>query len=442
MAMREASPIAKGMVTAMKYSDMSKEQLQNTLNELKDKYENYKSRGLELNMARGILSKAQLEITKDMLNSLSSSEDCITESGIDCRNYGLLDGIPEAKNIFSDIMEVPEKNIIVCGNSSLNIMYDAMARAMLYGVSEDSEPWCRQGKIKFLCPVPGYDRHFAICESLGIEMINIPMTEEGPDMDMVESLVKEDSSIKGIWCVPKYSNPDGSVYSDNTIRRLAALDTKANDFRIFYDNAYIVHSIYDECAVQLNIFDEAKKYGKEDQIFMFVSTSKISFPGSGVAAIAASDSNIKMIKSVMTVQTIGYDKLNQLRHVRYFKNADGIRRHMKEHAAIIRPKFEAVDEILTKELDGLGIAKWSKPKGGYFISLDLIDGCAKRTCQLVSDAGIKLTPAGATFPYGKDPHDSNLRIAPTFPPIDELRTAAEVLCVCAKIACAEKLLAE
>lgn len=426
----------------MTYLEMPKEQLEKELEQLKNKYAEYQSRKLDLNMSRGILSKEQLDLTKDMLKVFSESENCISDSGIDCRNYGLLDGLPEAKKIFSDIMEVAPDNIIVCGNSSLNIMYDAMARAMLYGTTDGCEPWCKLNEVKFLCPVPGYDRHFSICESLGIKMISIPMTSEGPDMDMVEELVRSDESIKGIWCVPKYSNPDGVVYSDDTIRRLASLETKAKDFRIFYDNAYVVHSLYGEPVKQLNIFDEAKKAGKEDLIFMFVSTSKISFPGSGVAAIAASDANIARIKSIMSMQTIGYDKLNQLRHVRYFKDADGIRRHMKKHADIIRPKFEAVDEIMTRELGGLGIAEWSKPQGGYFISLDLLDGCAKRTFELMSGAGIKVTPAGSAFPYGVDPRDRNLRIAPTFPPLSELRVAAEALCICSKIACIEKLLSK
>ncbi len=426
----------------MTYLEMPKEQLEKELEQLKNKYAEYQSRKLDLNMSRGILSKEQLDLTKDMLKVFSESEDCISDSGIDCRNYGLLDGLPEAKKIFSDIMEVAPDNIIVCGNSSLNIMYDAMARAMLYGTTDGCEPWCKLNEVKFLCPVPGYDRHFSICESLGIKMISIPMTSEGPDMDMVEELVRSDESIKGIWCVPKYSNPDGVVYSDDTIRRLASLETKAKDFRIFYDNAYVVHSLYGEPVKQLNIFDEAKKAGKEDLIFMFVSTSKISFPGSGVAAIAASDANIARIKSIMSMQTIGYDKLNQLRHVRYFKDVDGIRRHMKKHADIIRPKFEAVDEIMTRELGGLGIAEWSKPQGGYFISLDLLDGCAKRTFELMSGAGIKVTPAGSAFPYGVDPRDRNLRIAPTFPPLSELRVAAEALCICSKIACIEKLLSK
>ncbi len=428
----------------MSYISMSKPELEAELKDLNKEYEKYKAMNLSLDMSRGIPAADQLELTAGMLGILKDSEDCIIDCGgkkVDCRSYGILDGIPEAKKLIGDLLEIPSSNIIVCGNSSLNIMYNTVSNAMLYGIC-GSTPWCRFDKVKFLCPVPGYDRHFSICEALGIEMVNVPMKEDGPDMDIVEKLVSEDDSIKGIWCVPKYSNPDGTVYSDEVVHRFASLKPKAPDFRIYWDNAYIIHFLLNDAAKQLNLFEEAKKCGNEDIVYIFTSTSKISFPGSGIAAIAASDRNVSDIKRIMSTQTIGYDKLNQLRHVRYFKNLDGIKAQMKQHAALIRPKFECILSKFDEKLASCEIAKWSKPEGGYFISLDLLDGTAKRTYNLLADAGVKITGAGATFPYKKDPNDKNLRIAPTYPPINELSIAADMLCLCAKIACAEKLVAE
>lgn len=424
----------------MNYINMSEAQLSEEKAALDKQFKEYKSQELKLNMARGILSKAQLDLTQDMLCVLKDHDDCMTESGTDCRNYGLLDGIPEAKKIFSELLGVDSDNLIVGGNSSLNLMYDTIARDMLFGAENSGEkPWLMQGEIKFLCPCPGYDRHFAICETMGIKMIPVDMNDDGPDMNTIEKLVSEDETIKGIWCVPKYSNPMGVVYSDETVRRFAALKPKAKDFRIFWDDAYIVHALYTDAAKQLNILDEAKKCGNENMVYVFTSTSKISFPGSGVSVIASSRENIDSIKKRMSVQTIGHDKLNQMRHVKYFGSKDGILAQMKRHAEIIAPKFKLVDNILTEELDGLGIAKWSKPEGGYFVSLNVYPGTAKRVYQMMCELGITLTAAGATYPYGNDPQDSNLRIAPTFPPLEELDIACHALCLCTKIAALEKL---
>ena len=423
----------------MKYSDLSKEEIQEELKKLRAEYAEMASHGYKLNMARGVLSKAQLELTQDMLTALVTPDQCCTESGTDCRNYGLLDGIPEAKRLMADILGIQPHKVIVGGNSSLNLMYDAVARNLLFGTEDVKEPWAKQGKIKFICPVPGYDRHFAICEALGIEMINVDLLDDGPDMDAVEKLVSSDPQIKGMWCVPKYSNPTGTVYSDKVIRRIASLKPAAKDFRVFWDNAYVVHSLYGEPAKQLEILAEAEKQGNPNMIYEFASTSKISFPGSGVAVIASSPENIEEIKHRMGVQTIGHDKLNQMRHVRYFKNMDGIREHMKEHAAIIAPKFKLVTDTLKRELDGLDIARWTEPEGGYFVSLDIYIGSASRVYILMSELGVTLTPAGATFPYHLDPNDRNLRIAPTFPPIDELKIACDALCLCVRIAALERL---
>lgn len=426
----------------MEYSSMTKKELEKLYSELSIKYNEIKSLGLKLDMSRGKPGAEQLALTQDMLKVISEPEDCITENKLDCRNYGLLDGIPEVKRMFSELLDIPADNIIVCGNSSLNIMFDAISRAMQFGVAGGTKPWSAEGKIKFLCPVPGYDRHFAICELFGIEMINVPMTPTGPDMDMIEQLVSEDASIKGIWCVPKYSNPDGIVYSDETVTRFAKLKPKADNFRIFWDDAYAVHDLYDDKCELLNIFEESKKYGNENNVFIFASTSKISFPGSGIAMIAASDDNIRQIKAIMSIQTIGYDKLNQIRHVKFFGSAEGVRRHMEKHAEIIRPKFGIIYEALERELSGCGIAEWTTPRGGYFFSLNVMEGCAAKVYLLAKEAGVTLTAAGASFPYGVDPKDSNLRIAPTFPPLDELKQAAEVLCLCVKLASVEKLLNE
>ncbi len=423
----------------MNYSEMSKEGKAILLEKLRHKYNKWKSLGLQLDMSRGKPGREQLALTEGMLSAVTCEADCISDSGLDCRNYGLLDGIPEAKKLFSDLLNIPTENILVAGNSSLNLMYDTVARAMLYGVVGSDEPWGRLPKVKFICPCPGYDRHFAICESLGIELINVDMTPEGPDMDAVEKLLAEDDSIKGMWCVPKYSNPDGYTYSDETVRRIAALKPAAKDFRVFWDNAYAVHDLYEKGDELMDVTTEINKYGNQNRLFYFASTSKITFPGSGVAIMAASVENLNQIKSVMTYQTIGYDKINMMRHVKYFKNADGIRAHMKLHANIIRPKFEKVLSTFDTELKGLGIAEWTKPKGGYFISLNVLPGTAKRVYALCADCGLTLTKVGATFPYGIDPKDTNLRIAPTYPSCEDLATACDLLCLCVKIAALESM---
>ena len=406
---------------------------------LKEEFEGYKSMKLSLNMARGKPDTDQLDLSQEMLTSRSSA-DCLAADGTDCRNYGLLDGLPEAKTFFAELLSVREDELIVCGNSSLKLMYDTVIRCLLYGAGKNTTPWIRQGKIKFLCPVPGYDRHFAICQSLGIEMINIPMTKTGPDMDMIESLVSNDPAIKGIWCVPKYSNPDGVTYSDETVRRFAALTPAADDFRVFWDNAYLVHDLYDEGDTLLNLCELVRGGKNQDMVFEFFSTSKISFPGAGVAVVASSRANIDYAKSILSVQTIGYNKLNMLRHVQFFKNKAGVMAQMKRHAALLRPKFEAVLEAFDKELAPLGIASYTKPRGGYFISLDTLPGCASRVFALMTEAGVTMTNVGATFPYGKDPDDKNLRIAPSYPPLDEVKIATDVLVCAIKLASIEKLL--
>ncbi|MGN0172457.1 MAG: aminotransferase class I/II-fold pyridoxal phosphate-dependent enzyme [Acutalibacteraceae bacterium] len=416
----------------------TKQQLTARREELLKEYESYKARGLQLDMSRGKPGPEQLDLTLDMLECVNARDGYRTRDGIDTRNYGLLDGIPEAKELFADILGVSADNIIVGGNSSLNMMFDYIATAYAKGVC-GQEPWGKQGAVKFLCPAPGYDRHFAITEYFGIDMITVPMTQTGPDMDMVEKAVA-DPLVKGIWCVPMYSNPEGVTYSDETVRRFAALAPAAEDFRIMWDNAYCVHHLTDTPDHLLNIFDEAKATGREDMIVEFTSTSKISFPGSGLAAMAASARNIADVKSRMTVQTIGYDKLNMLRHMRFFGNADGVREHMKLHAALLRPRFELVLSMLRDRLGGKGIASWHEPKGGYFVSVNLLDGCASETARLLKEAGVVITGAGATYPYGNDPHDSNIRLAPTFPPIDELKTAMELFCLCAELAATERLL--
>ena len=422
------------------YQSMSTDQLQQLQTELLVQYKNFQEKGLKLDMSRGKPSKEQLDLSMGMMDVLNSTSILMSEEGIDSRNYGLLDGIKEAKELLGAISEVPAENVIIYGNSSLNVMYDTVSRSMTHGVM-GSTPWCKLDKVKFLCPVPGYDRHFAITESFGIEMINIPMTPTGPDMDLVEQYVSQDEAIKGIWCVPKYSNPQGITYSDETVRRFAALKPAATDFRIYWDNAYCVHHLYaDKQDFCLEILAECKKAGNEDMVYKFTSTSKISFPGSGVAAIATSANNISDIKKQLTLQTIGHDKVNMLRHVRFFQNLEGVHAHMMKHADIMRPKFEAVLTILERELGGLEIASWIKPLGGYFISFDAMEGCAKTIVQLAKEAGVVMTGAGATYPYGKDPQDSNIRIAPTFPTLEELLIATDLFVLCVKLASVQKIL--
>ena len=422
------------------YRELSKEELLELKSSLEAKYQEFQSKNLKLDMSRGKPSIEQLDLTMEMMDVLNSHSDLTSEDGLDCRNYGGLDGIPEAKRLMQEIMEVGDEEIIIYGNASLNIMYDTISRSMTHGVM-GSTPWCKLDKVKFLCPAPGYDRHFAICEFFGIEMITVPMTPNGPDMDIVEKLVHEDEAIKGIWCVPKYSNPQGYDYSDETVIRFANLKPAAKDFRIFWDNAYCVHHLYFDDPVEiLNIVGECKKAGNPDMVYKFASTSKISFSGAGIAALVASKANIDDIKKQLAIQTIGYDKINQLRHARFFKNKAGVLEHMKKHAAIMRPKFEAVLNVLETELGGLEIGEWTKPKGGYFISFDSMEGCAKTIVAMMKDAGVVMTGAGATFPYGKDPKDSNIRIAPSFPPSEELELAAQIFTVCVKLASVNKLL--
>ena len=424
------------------YKDLSKDELKALKKELTRKFEEVKAKGLKLDMSRGKPSTEQLNLSMGMMDVLTSSSDLVCEEGVDCRNYGVLDGIREAKQLLADMMEVPKDNIVIFGNSSLNVMYDTVARSMIHGVM-GSTPWCKLDKVKFLCPVPGYDRHFAITEHFGIEMINVPMTPTGPDMDMVEKLVSSDPAIKGIWCVPKYSNPQGITYSDETVHRFAKLNPAAEDFRIYWDNAYVIHHLYeDKQDYLIEILMECKKEGHPDMVYKFSSTSKISFPGSGIAAIAASDANLAEIREQMKIQTIGHDKLNQLRHARYFKNIHGMVEHMKKHAASMRPKFDTVLASLEKELGGLEIGSWLAPRGGYFISFDSLDGCAKAIVAKAKEAGLIMTNAGATYPYGKDPHDSNIRIAPSYPTLDEIKRAMEVFTLSVKLVSVEKLLAQ
>lgn len=422
------------------YKEYTKAELEEELAKLKEEYRRYQELGLSLNMARGKPCAEQLNLSMGMFDMLSSDEDLVCEDGFDCRNYGVLTGIEECKRLLAEISEVSPENIIIYGNSSLNVMFDTISRSMTHGVM-GSTPWCKLDKVKFLCPVPGYDRHFAITEYFGIEMINIPMTETGPDMDMVEKLVSSDPSVKGIWCVPKYSNPDGTTYSEETVKRFARLKPAARDFRIYWDNAYSVHHLYeDNQDFLLEILDECKIAGNPDMVYKFTSTSKISFPGSGVAALATSLNNLQDIKKQLTIQTIGHDKVNQLRHVMYFKNLDGIKAQMKKHANILRPKFEAVLRILDKELDGLDIGRYTRPHGGYFISFDTLNGCATKVISRCKKAGVELTPAGSTYPYHKDPNDSNIRIAPSFPCLSDLETATKVFALSVKIESVKLLL--
>ena len=422
------------------YRDMSREELLELKSRLEKEFEDVKGKGLKLDMSRGKPSKAQLDLSMGMMDVLKSTSDLVCEEGVDCRNYGVIDGIKEAKQLLSDMMEVPKDNIIIFGNSSLNVMYDTVARAMTHGIM-GSTPWAKLDKVKFLCPVPGYDRHFAITEHFGIEMINIPMTSDGPDMDLVEQYVENDPAVKGIWCVPKYSNPQGITYSDETVHRFAKLNPAAEDFRIFWDNAYSIHHLYDDKRdVILELLNECVKAGNPNMVLKFISTSKVSFPGSGIAALAASEANLEDAKKYMRVQTIGHDKLNQLRHVRFFKDMQGMYAHMRKHADILRPKFEKVWEVLDRELGGLEIGTWTKPLGGYFISFDSMEGCAKAIVAKAKEAGVVMTGAGATYPYGKDPKDSNIRIAPSFPTVEELAVAVEIFVLSVKLVSIDKLL--
>lgn len=425
----------------MNLFQMNKSELEAFKNEVEAQYNNFKSLGLKLDMSRGKPSPQQLDLSMDMMNCLSA-DDYKSENSMDCRNYGILDGIPEAKRLFADMIDVNADEVIVFGNSSLNIMFWTIQTAFTHGIL-GSTPWGKLDKVKFLCPVPGYDRHFAICEFFGIEMINIPMSESGPDMDMIEKLVASDDSIKGIWCVPQYSNPQGICYSDETVKRFAALKPKAADFRIFWDNAYCVHHITDDTSRILSLLNEAKAVGNDNIAYIFGSTSKVTFSGSGVAVIGTSAENIASLKKALTVSTIGYDKINQLRHVRYFGNYDNILKHMNKHRELLEPRFNAVTETLGREITPCGeIGSWVKPKGGYFVSFNSMNGCAKRIVQLCAEAGVTLTNAGATFPYGKDPDDKNIRIAPSYPSIEELEKAMELFVICVKLASAEKLIAE
>lgn len=425
----------------MNYVNCNKEDLEKEYAALVAEYEEVKGKGLKLNMARGKPGEDQLNLSRPLLDVINSSTDCITAHGADCRNYGELAGIDECKNFFAEIFDVDPSDVMVGGNSSLNMMFDTIAGFMTKPVVEGCKPWYEVKNRKFLCPAPGYDRHFAITEYFDFDMIPVPMTENGPDMDVVEKLVENDDSIKGIWCVPKYSNPTGISYSDEVVKRMAALKPAAKDFRIYWDNAYAIHHLYEDRQDEiLDIISECEKAGNPNLVYEFASTSKVTFSGSGVAAMASSKENVKSILEQMTIQTIGYDKMNQLRHVRYFKNFDGVKRHMMKHAEKMRPKFKAVLDMLESELKPCGVGEWTNPNGGYFISFNAMEGCAKKVVSMCKDAGMVLTGAGSPFPYGKDPEDKNIRIAPSFATPDELKEASEILIICTKITALEKIL--
>lgn len=426
----------------MNYLNSNREDVKKEYEGLLAQYEDVKGKGLNLNMARGKPSKEQLDLSLDLLDVLNSKSDFVGADGMDCRNYGILEGIDECRQFFGEILGVDSKNVMIGGSSSLNMMFDTITCMMTKPIADGCKPWYEVKNRKFLCPSPGYDRHFGITEYYGFELITVPMTENGPDMDVVEKLVANDDSIKGIWCVPKYSNPQGYTYSDETVRRFAALKPAAKDFRIMWDNAYCIHDINDTPDSLLNIFDECKKNGTEDMVITFCSTSKITFPGAGVAAMAASDNNMKVFLDRYNYEVISYDKVNMLRHIKYFKNFDGIMAHMQKHKEILRPKFEIVIDTLNDQIKEEGFAQWTNPNGGYFISIDVLPGTAKRVVQLCKEAGVVLTGAGATYPNGIDPEDKNIRLAPTFPTTEELATAMGVFCICAKLAACEKLLAE
>jgi len=422
------------------YSEMTKEELKKESESLKNKYDDYKTLNYNLNMARGKPCKEQLDLSTELMSVLGENNYKAAD-GFDLRNYGILDGIPEAKKLFAEVLGVTPDKVIVGGNSSLNLMYDTISRAMLFGVPGSEKPWGKYEKVKFICPVPGYDRHFGVTKEFGIEMINVSMTPEGPDMNEVERLVAQDSSIKGIWCVPLYSNPDGITYTEDTCKRFAKMKTAASDFRIMWDNAYCVHHLSEESVDSIpDIIDLCEKAGNPDRVFVFASTSKITWAGAGISCVASSADNVTYIKSHLNYQTIGSDKINQLRHVAFLKNYDNIKLLMQKHASILKPKFEAVFKVLSQNLKDTGVASWNEPKGGYFISLYVLDDTARRVVSLCKDCGVELTPAGATFPYSRDPKDNNIRIAPTFPPVGELIAAIEILCLCVKIASVEKLL--
>lgn len=417
---------------------LSPDALASLTKELEARYDAFVARGLKLDMTRGKPSSAQLDLANGML-ALPGANDLVASDGSDTRNYGGLDGLPEMKALFAEMLEVPAAQVIVGGNSSLTMMHDAVVRALVHGVPDGSGAWAKQPKVKFLCPSPGYDRHFAICEHHGIEMIAVDLNDAGPDMAQVERLVAEDASIKGMWCVPKYSNPTGTTYAPEVVRRLASMKTAAADFRLFWDNAYAVHDLYAEGDRLADIISACQAAGNPNRPFVFASTSKISFAGSGIAAMASSPANVADAKKHLGIQTIGPDKVNQLRHVRFFKDYKGLLGHMQRHAELLRPKFEAVTSIFERELGGKGIATWTSPRGGYFISLDTPDGCAKEVVRLADKAGVKLTGAGATYPYGRDPRDRNIRIAPSMPPLDQIRVAMEVVAICVQLASARKL---
>ncbi|WP_407926855.1 aminotransferase class I/II-fold pyridoxal phosphate-dependent enzyme [Caproicibacter fermentans] len=422
----------------LNFQSMPKTELERLYAELLERYRRFRDLKLNLNMARGKPGSNQLELSVQMLDLVNSSAEMVSETGEDCRNYGGPLGLPEMRRLMAAMMEVPEGNVIIGGNSSLNMMFDTVACGMTHGFS-GCAPWGGQKHLKFLCPSPGYDRHFAVTEYFGFELVAVPMTPEGPDMDVVEELV-QDSTVKGIWCVPKYQNPTGITFSDEVVRRFAGLKPAAKDFRIFWDNAYCVHDLTEEPDCLLSLWKECEHKGNRNLAFFFASTSKITFPGAGIAAMAAGDDDFKVLKNRYSFQTIGPDKLNQLRHVRFLKNLDGVRAHMARHRALLVPKFETVLNKLNEELSGEGIASWTKPNGGYFISVDVMNGCAKRVVELCGQAGVKLTGAGATYPYGKDPNDCNIRVAPTYPPVQELRQAVDLFCLCVRLAAAEKLL--
>ena len=420
-----------------RYEELTREELCALKKEVDKEYEDYKKQKLNLNMARGTPCSEQLDLSMGLFNY---TDDLITENGVDSRNYGLIFGLPEARKLFADLLDIEKDEVILGTNSSLSLIHDTISRVYNFGVSEGMTPWSKLEKVKVICPTPGYDRHFSICELFGIEMITVPLNEDGPDMDIVEEMVKNDESIKGIICVPKYSNPTGIVFSDDTVDRLASMKTAADDFRIFWDNAYIVHHLTEKKPVLKNILTACKEYGHSDRVYIYSSTSKITFAGAGIAILGSSKRNIEYMSKLMSIQTINPNKINQLLHYRFFKSVDGILKHMEKHAEILHPKFKLVLDIFTDELTGKGIASWSNPTGGYFINLDVMNNCAKRVVELAGEAGVTLTPAGATYPYGNDPFDRNIRIAPSYPPLEELKKAIEIVCVCINKASLEKLL--